>query len=126
MPVNNGGMIILDGVLPWYDGPEWNDIVADVFSKAAPEVEDRAKADAPWEDRTGAAREGLNASVNEVGDEEVALILAHTVEYGYWLEVIQNGAFAIIMPTLEREAPKIYADVAKAVANARHGVNYSL
>lgn len=59
-----------------------------------------AKANAPWTDRTGDARRGLNVSVDGDGNT-ITMQLFHTVDYGLWLEVIQNGAFAIIMPTLE-------------------------
>lgn len=59
-----------------------------------------AKANAPWQDRTGDARRGLNVSVDGDGDS-IFLQLFHTVDYGLWLEVIQNGKFAIIMPTLQ-------------------------
>lgn len=59
-----------------------------------------AKANAPWQDRTGDARRGLDVSVEDDGDN-ITMSLYHTVDYGLWLEVIQNGAFAIIMPTLQ-------------------------
>lgn len=59
-----------------------------------------AKANAPWEDRTGDARAGLNVDVQSDGDS-ILMSLYHTVDYGLWLEVIQSGNFAIIMPTLE-------------------------
>lgn len=115
------GFILDDGIIAWYDGPEWNDVVAEVFLDYAPQVEQEAKANAPWADQTGRARDGLNTAV--MTGEEVTLDLAHgeDVEYGFWLEVIQNGNFAIIMPTLEQFAPRIMRDAAKAVASARKG-----
>lgn len=59
-----------------------------------------AKTNAPWADITGDARAGLGV---EVGSDtgNVWLQLFHTVDYGLWLEVIQSGKWAIIMPTLE-------------------------
>lgn len=63
-------------------------------------VENYARSNAPWADRTGAARSGLTASVYEDAGE-IVLELAHSVDYGLWLELIQDGRFAIIMPTLE-------------------------
>ena len=53
---------------------------------------------APWNDRTGMARYGLATAVYSEGTD-ICLDLYHTVDYGQWLEVIQNGRFAIIMPT---------------------------
>jgi len=59
-----------------------------------------AKANAPWTDRTGDARRGLDVAVDNDGNA-ITLQLFHTVDYGLWLEVIQSGRFAIIMPTLQ-------------------------
>ena len=65
-----------------------------------------AKEQASWEDRTGDAREGLDTDVSRHGNT-IIWELFHTVPYGVWLETIQNGKFAIIMPTLELFAPEI-------------------
>ena len=76
------------------------DRAREAIESGAAEVLDYAQANAPWDDRTGMARAGLTTEVGE-SDEGVVLVLAHTVDYGLWLEVIQSGRFAIIMPTLE-------------------------
>lgn len=80
----------------------WEDTVLDV----AVEALDYAKTAAPWADRTGAAREGLDVDVDKVSGE-IVLTMFHTVEYGQWLETIQAGQLAIIMPTLELYGPEI-------------------
>jgi len=73
------------------------------------------KANAPWVDRTGAARQSLRAEVEPPTaaqvQQMVELILAHGVEYGVFLELKNAGAFAIINPTLDAAAPKIWADI---------------
>lgn len=69
------------------------------MEKGARLVEQDAKQNAPWTDITGQAREGLIAEVY-TDSGEVVLTLAHQVEYGVWLETIQNGKYAIIIPTL--------------------------
>lgn len=74
--------------------------VEDTILDFALQAEAEAQANAPWADRTGAAREGLYATVEREG-LEIALSLEHSVDYGLWLETIQSGAYAIIMPTLE-------------------------
>jgi hypothetical protein len=74
--------------------------VMDAMEDGKEEVEQYARDNAPWADRTGQARNGLIASVYE-DSGEIVLELAHTVDYGEWLELIQDGRFAIIMPTLE-------------------------
>jgi hypothetical protein len=79
----------------------------------APQIEEDAQSSAPWADRTGLARASLSAEVVDNGDE-VGITLSHGVDYGYWLEVINNGEFAVIMPTLERWAPAVF-DATNAV-----------
>lgn len=72
----------------------------ELMLKVAERSLEYAKANAPWEDRTGDARAGLNVDLQSDGDS-ILMSLYHTVDYGLWLEVIQSGRFAIIMPTLE-------------------------
>lgn len=115
--------VVQDGVILWYDGPEWDDVAAEVFEQATTTVRDTAAFNAPWEDRTGDARDGLEAT-SETAGGLVSLFLFHTVEYGLWLEVIQNGRFATIMPTLEQSAPAIFDAAAVQVRSARQGKNY--
>lgn len=86
----------------------------EAMQAGAEEVENYAKSNAPWSDRSGAARAGLHAEVyQDLG--EIVLELSHSVEYGIWLELIQNGRFAIIMPTLEALGPRILLEAGGAV-----------
>lgn len=81
--------------------------VQDALLTEAANMEQYAQDNAPWTDRTGEARAGLTAEVDhDRGNVYVSLF--HTVEYGQWLEVIQNGQFAIIMPTLEQFANEVF------------------
>lgn len=79
----------------------------------AQQVEDYAKENAPWEDRTGEAREGLTAK-GEQRLTKYTITLFHTVEYGLWLEVRWSGKYAIIRPTLEVMGPRLMAELATA------------
>lgn len=118
MPDNR--FTVHDGIISWFNGPEWDDVVLEAFRSEAQGVEAEARQNAPWADRTGMARSGLEATVkNDNG--EIIMMLAHTAEHGLWLEVIQAGRFAIIMPTLEAAAPRVFARAAQAVENARRG-----
>lgn len=76
----------------------------------AVEIQNHAQNNAPWEDRTGDARDGLDVTVENNG-KFIDIILAHSVDYGQWLETIQHGKFAIIMPTLEYFAPEILKNI---------------
>lgn len=115
-----GNMVIDDGIIQWFEGPEWDEVAADVFDRYANEVETYARTNAPWSDRTGDARSGLGTETM-ANEGSLTLELFHTVDYGLWLEHIQNGHFAIIMPTLERYAPAIMRDVEEAISKARRG-----
>jgi len=117
-----GGIIIDDGIIAWFNGPEWDDVAREAFADAAVRVESSAKQNAPWEDQTGDARANLRAQATVEGTD-VILTLEHGVEYGLWLEVIQSGSYAIIMPTLEQEGPGIMDEVARRLASARKGNN---
>lgn len=83
--------------------------VVEAMQEGADKVVEYGQANAPWTDRTGAARSSLNARVYTDGFE-VILEFAHGVDYGEWLELIQDGNFAIIMPTLEAVGPEIMRD----------------
>jgi len=90
-------------------------------------IQDEARQEARWEDRTGDARGGLFFAVDgfglgtiigtvtveaesggdgvtvENGDKDTLIItLGHTMVYGKFLELSNGGRYAIIMSTLER------------------------
>lgn len=116
-------MLMQDGILVWFDGPDWDVIAEQAFQEASEELLQAAQRDAPWEDRSGDARDGLRVSVENIKGE-VVLTLFHTIEYGLWLEVIQNGRFATIMPTLERYASKVMRNAEMKIAKSRRGIEY--
>lgn len=78
------------------------DEVLDVASEAL----EYAQSNAPWADRTGDARAGLDVDVQWQG-HTIVWEMYHTVDYGLFLETRWNGKYAIIMPTLEMFAPQI-------------------
>lgn len=90
--------------------------VTEAMYEGAAEIESYAQWNAPWEDQTGAARYGLTADV-EVDLGDPCITLSHSVDYGIWLELIQNGAYAIIMPTLETLGPEIIRRAGGKVVN---------
>lgn len=95
-------------------------------------IQDEARRNAVWEDRTGNARGGLFYAVDgfglgevigeissgakslmkdismEQGNKDVLVIaLSHTVYYGKFLELSHGGRFAIIMSTIEENLPDL-------------------
>lgn len=104
MAEESGFFITEDSLGIALDDAVEGELMAEVQTQAlelAQQILDYAQANAPWEDRTGDARRLLDVDVQEDG-ETIVIQLYHQVDYGLWLEVIQNGRFAIIMPTLER------------------------
>lgn len=77
-----------------------------VAYEQAEAMEQYAKANAPWTDRTGDAREYLSATVEETGPIGT-IVLSHGVPYGIWLEVANGGRFAIIAPTIDVFGPQV-------------------
>lgn len=77
-----------------------------LMQNLAGHAEGYMKANAPWSDRTGNARNGLHADV-EVGQDKFTLYLSHGVEYGVFLELAHGGNWAIVRPTADVYAPKL-------------------
>jgi len=69
-------------------------------------MEGYAKSYAPWTDRTGHARQGLQGGVDVRGDQQV-LYLSHGVDYGIWLELAHGGNYAIVRPTVDAHLSRI-------------------
>lgn len=70
----------------------------------APQAESFMKSQAPWTDRSGAARNGLRADV-VVATNKVAIVLFHSVPYGVWLEIRFGGKWGIIPATMAAAGP---------------------
>ncbi|WPH57968.1 hypothetical protein SEA_LUCKYLEO_19 [Gordonia phage LuckyLeo] len=70
------------------------------------------KNNAPWTDRTGAARSGLTTMTHHE-DEKSTVVFAHSVDYGIWLEVKNDGEYEVIMPSVVHTGKEIMADFDK-------------
>ena len=70
---------------------------------------------APWTDRTGAARRNLHSWSAPFG-LGVTFYVAHGVPYGVFLELLHQGRFAILWPTLRAVTPRILADLRARLA----------
>ena len=90
--------------------------VAAIAQYAATQMQNEAKANAPWTDRTGNARTGLfGTSEADFAAKVVTIYLSHgaTIDYGVWLELMGgsgasgngngpgSGKYAIIMRTMQ-------------------------
>lgn len=81
--------------------------VAALVRYEAPKVESYAKIHAPWTDRSGNARQTLQA-VTEHQPLKHSIILSHGMPYGIWLEVKNEGEYAIIEPTIRAMGPIVF------------------
>jgi hypothetical protein len=81
----------------------------------APKLADYAQANAPWEDVTGSAREGLNSSPI-ITDTSMGVSLFHTMDYGIWLEIRWGALYAIILPTIEILGPELMQDLGEILS----------
>lgn len=70
----------------------------------AQRLQDDARQDAPWTDRTGNARSGLFSLVDDASEKIVTIYLCHTMFYGVFLELANGGRYAVIMKTIEKDA----------------------
>lgn len=73
---------------------------------AAIKLQNDAKKNAKWTDRTGAARNRLTG-YTEPRPSAVRIILAHGVDYGIWLELAHEKRYAILQPTIDLKSAEI-------------------
>ena len=64
------------------------------------------KLNAPWTDRTTNARNGLHTTPAVAGKTKT-ITFSHTMNYGIWLEVANNGKYQIIMPSVLHIGKKV-------------------
>ena len=79
----------------------------------APEIENWMKANAPWTDRTGNARQSLYTEVNQVVNSMVELVLSHGMSYGVYLELCNQGRWGIIDRAIDHWAPILWSEVVR-------------
>lgn len=73
---------------------------------AAKKMEGEAKNNAPWTDRTGNARNSIQGDFGWIGNQAV-ITLSGNMEYSVYLELANEKRFAILKPTIDRNAPEI-------------------
>lgn len=68
--------------------------------QGAEKLQDFARENRKWTDRTGQARQRLQGYVSSIPNG-YRIYLAHGVDYGIWLELAHEKRFAIIQPAIE-------------------------
>ena len=85
--------------------------VESVAQYLATVMQNSAKHNAPWTDRTGNARSGLfGTAERDTARKLVIIYLSHgpAIDYGVFLELAHSGRFAIILPTMEAHLPELH------------------
>lgn len=97
-------------------------VVADKNGQA---MQNYARKNAPWTDRTGNARAGLFYVIEEKRDS-VVIYLSHSVDYGVWLEIGHSGRLEVVWPTILLALSRIQADLKEVLAGRgiRKGASY--
>lgn len=88
------------------------------FDAMEPIATSYARSHAQWVDRTGNARNGLMAKHISTPLQSHALVVFHTMPYGFFLEVRWSGRYAIIGPTIQASAPELSRMIVAAVNRA--------
>lgn len=88
-----------------------NRVVAFAMMKNVAPAENWMKTNAPWSDQTTNARNGLSARYAGSDGGVHTMVLFHSVDYGIWLEVANEGKYAIINPALEEVGPRVMEDL---------------
>lgn len=81
-----------------------------VMEYNANEAQSYMRTNAPWQDQTGNARQGLFAQAGKDGPHHF-IVLYHTMPYGIFLEISHDAQYAIIEPTIQSQGPKVMSDI---------------
>lgn len=80
--------------------------------KLSAEMLEWMQENAPWEDNTGMARDKLRADpVHDEREQTSTVYLAHGVDYGGYLETVNSGEFAILLPTIIEFQKKVVGTI---------------
>lgn len=92
-------------------------LMSDLTGVAAA-IESYMKNNAPWQDRTGDARRGLQARANQTGAGNFSIIANHTVSYGGFLETgtSRMSAYPILGPGLQAHYAQVRSAMDKAAS----------
>lgn len=80
-------------------------------------LESEMKANRPWTDRTGAAKQRLQGRASVPEPSKVRITLSHGVDYGMWLEYAKEKKYAILEPTVRLKGPEVVKGMANLLDN---------
>lgn len=77
-----------------------------------------ARDNAPWEDRTAHAKLFLRSTVKWTNTNTLMIAMSHNVDYGVYLELCNEGKYAILEKTIQEFAPQFIEGWKKIVQSA--------
>lgn len=89
--------------------------LAALMAMQSQKVQTAARNDAPWQDQTGNARQGLTAKAFK-DERGHGIVLFHTMPYGIWLETRWSGRYQVIVPTIQTQGPQVMDSVKTLMA----------
>lgn len=90
--------------------------VLTVCEVASTKMEAYAKANGPWINRTGNARQTLKGSAEWVTRDQIMMAVAHHMSYGYWLELAHQRKSKILEASVESQVPELYRALKRLVS----------
>mgnify|MGYP000925125239 CR=1 FL=1 len=85
----------------------------------AAEMEIWSKDNAAWTDQTTHARQFLKATVKWTNTNTLMVALSHGVDYGIYLELANEGKYAILERSIQEFAPKFIEDWKKIIQETK-------
>ena len=73
----------------------------------AKKMENWAKTNAKWVDRTGNARQGITGEADWISDAKIQIALSYSVHYGIWLELAMERRFSILEDAIEQNKDEL-------------------
>lgn len=87
--------------------------------QVAGRMEDWAKENAKWINRTGNARKGLKATVDWEDYFNLVVTMSHKVDYGPWLELCYSGNYSILKPAIDRYKDEFIKEWENIITNIK-------
>lgn len=78
-------------------------------------MENYAKEQAIWQDRTGNARQRLQGEARWVGISEIEIAVSHHMDYGYWLELAHQREYAILEEAIEENQDELFRAIKRLI-----------
>ena len=104
-----GGGEVISNLLKW--AAEKRAGVEALGKVSASQMQNYARQNRRWKDRTGNARAGLNAGSFWQSPEVMIIYLTHSMSYGVYLELANDGKFAILEEAINKYREEIHKNL---------------